>query len=71
MEELELSKADYENTLSVSSNEDYELHLQRQPDSCFVNNYFEYGILGWEANIDIQPVVNHSKGVSYIRAYFF
>ena len=63
MEELELSKADYGNVLSVSSNDDYELHLQRQPHSCFVNNYFEYGTLGWEANIDIQPVVNHYKAV--------
>ena len=25
----------------VSSDDDYELHVQRPPDSCFVNNYFE------------------------------
>ena len=66
MQELEVSKVDYENALSVSSDDDYELHLQRLPDWCFVNNYFESSILAWEANIDIQPVINHYKAVSYV-----
>ena len=57
MQELEVSKVDYENALSVSSDDDYELHLQRLPDRCFVNNYFESSILAWEANIGIQPVI--------------
>ena len=28
-----------------------------------------YGLLAWEDNIDIQPVFNHYKAVSYMCAY--
>ena len=68
LQELE-TEVEYQNALSVSSDDDYELHLQRPPDSCFVNNYFESDILAWEANIDIEPVINHYKAVSYMCAY--
>ena len=34
-----------------------ELHLKRQPNSCFVNNYFDTGLKGWKTNMDIQPVL--------------
>ena len=71
MQELEVSKVDYENALSVSSDNDYELHLQRVPDWCFVNNYFESSILAWEANTDIQSVINHYKTVSYVCLSFY
>ena len=71
LQELEISKVDYQNAESVSSDNDYELHLQMPPDSSFLNNYFECGILAWEANIDIQSVFNHCKAVSYICAYLF
>ena len=52
-QKLEISKSYYENLLSDSSDDDYVLPLQRPPESCFVNNYFECGILVWEANINI------------------
>ena len=35
---------------------DFQLHLNKSPNSCFVNNYFSEEILAWEANLDIQPV---------------
>ena len=35
-------------------------------DSCFVTNYFNIGLLGWEANVDIQPVFNYYKAITYI-----
>ena len=38
-------------------------------NSCFVNNYFRTGLLAWEANLDIQPVFNHYKAVTYMCAY--
>ena len=40
LQELE-TEVEYQNALSISSDDDYELHLQRPPDSYFVNNYFE------------------------------
>ena len=38
--------------------------------SCFVNNYFDEGLLAWKANIDLQPVFTHYKAVTYMCAYF-
>ena len=40
------------------------------PNSCFVNNYFEEGLTAWQANIDLQPVFNYYKAVTYMCAYF-
>ena len=48
---------------------DFQVHLKRFPNSCFVNNYFRTGLLAWEANLDIQPVFNHYKAVMYMCAY--
>ena len=69
LQELEISKVDYEKGLPVSCDDDYEFHLEKPPDSCFVKNDFESSTLAWEANIDIQPVINHYKAVSYMCAY--
>ena len=63
LQELEISKVDYENGLPASSDDDYESHLEKPPDSYFVKNHFESSTLAWEANIDIQPVINHYKAV--------
>ena len=40
---LDISKEDYYYALSISVDDDYELHLIRPPNSCFVNNYFDAG----------------------------
>lgn len=61
---------DYEYSLSISTDKDFHLHLRRDPKSCFVNNYFSEGLMSWEANIDIQPVYNYYKAVTYMCAYF-
>ena len=42
---FEISKEDYEVTLSISEDCDYQLYLKRPPNSCFVNNYFTDGLL--------------------------
>ena len=39
--------------LSISPDEDFQIHLRRPPNSCFVNNYFAIGLESWEANMDI------------------
>ena len=58
LDELETSKEDYCRALSILKDEDLELHLKRQPNSCFINNYFDIDLKTWQANIDIQPVFN-------------
>ena len=43
LDELKISKDDDYRVLSISKDEDLELHLKRQPNSCFVTNYFDVG----------------------------
>ena len=46
------------------------MHLKRPADSCFINNYFVAGIKGFAANVDLQPVFNHYKCITYVCSYF-
>ena len=71
LDELENSKDDYCRALSISKDEDLELHLKRQPNSCFFNNYFDVGLKSWQADMDIQPVFNEYKAVTYMWQYLF
>ena len=68
--ELSISSEEYYQALSISEDNDYELHLIRPPNSCFVNNYFSDGLKAWQANMDIQPVFNEYKAVTYMCSYF-
>ena len=61
---------EYYNALSISPILDYDLHLKRALDSCFINNYFVAGIKGFPANVDLQPVFNHYKCIMYVCSYF-
>ena len=70
LDELEISKDDYYRALSISKDEDLELHLKKEPDSCFVNNYFDIFLKTWQANMDIEPVFNEYKAVTYMCQYF-
>ena len=46
------------------------MQLKSQPNSCFVNNYFDFGLKAWQANMDIQAVFNEYKAVTYMSRYF-
>ena len=61
---------DYHRALSISRDKDLELHLKIEPNSCFVNNYFDVGLKAWQVNIDIKPVFNEYKAVTYIYQFF-
>ena len=65
-----MNEEEYYNALSISTDNNFQIHLRRPANSCFINNYFEEGLLAWEANLDIQPVINHYKAVTYMCAYF-
>ena len=54
----------------ISTDIEFQVHFKRQTNYCFVNNYFAEGLFSWQANIDIQPVINHYKAVAYMCAYF-
>ena len=56
--------------MSISKDEHLELHLKRQPSSCFVDSYHDGGLKDWHANMDIQVVFNEYKAVTYMHKYF-
>ena len=45
----------YYNVLYISSDSDFQIHIKRALNACFVNNFFTEGLQAWKANIDIQP----------------
>lgn len=65
-----ITEEQYYWALSISPNTDYELHLKRPIDSCFINNYFIAGTKGFRANVDLQPIFNHYKCITYVCSYF-
>ena len=69
LQELQNPEDQYYEALSISSDSAFQIHFKRDPKSCFINNYFEDGIMAWEANLDIQPVLDYYKAVSYMCAY--
>ena len=68
--ELNITEEEYYNALSISSDSDFQIHIKREPNACFISNFFIEKLQAWKANIDIQPVVNHYKAVTYMYAYF-
>ena len=56
--------------MSISSDSDFQIHLKRKPNASFINNVFVGGLQAWKVNIDMQPVVNHYKAVTYMCSYF-
>ena len=54
-----VTEDEYYWALSISTDSNFDLHLKRPIDSCFINNYFVAGIKGFAANVDLQPVLNH------------
>ena len=57
--ELGLTEDQYYNALSISNDSDFQIHIKRAPNACFVNSILTEGLQAWKANIDIQPVFNH------------
>ena len=62
MKFLGISNQDYEEALSISDDNDFQIHYKRLPNSCFVNKNF----LSWTFG----KVFNHYKAVAHIYAYF-
>ena len=65
-----ISEDEYYWALSISPDSHFDLHLKRPVDSCFINNYFVAGVKGFAANVDLQPVFNHYKCITYVCSYF-
>ena len=66
---LDIQKDEYYKMLSISCTDEYEIHLKRPPNSCFINNYNPTILLAWQANMDIQPVFNYHRCVTHLCSY--
>ena len=69
LQELQISEDQNYKALSISSDSTFQIHFKRDPESCFIDNYLEDGLIAWEANLDIQLVLDYYKAVSYMCAY--
>ena len=47
--------------LSVISENSYQIHLKRNTDSYFVNNYNPAMLKAWKENLDLHPVHKQYK----------
>ena len=70
LSKLCLTKDEYYKCFFIPSDSDFQIHLERNPNACFVINYFIKGLQSRRANIAIQLVFNHHKTVTYMCAYF-
>ena len=66
---LEITKSKYYSCLSTAAGMEHGIHLKRPPNSCFINNFNAIVLLAWQANMDIQPVFNHHRCVTYLCSY--
>ena len=63
-----VNSADYQKALSTSKNDSVVI-LKRTPRECNINNYNVPVIRAWQANIDLQYVLNAYACVMYVASY--
>ena len=68
LEKAEVSESEYTQALEVSSKGNVVV-LRREPNECSVNNYNPSVMLAWQANMDIQFVLNAYACVMYVASY--
>lgn len=66
---LNISKNEYEWALSISDEDNLQIHTEQPPNSCFVSSHFSEGLQAWNVNIDIQSVFDSYKAMAYMCAY--
>ena len=68
LDKAEVTEKDYIDALEVSTNGNVVV-LKREPDECFINNYNPSVMLAWQANMDIQFVLNAYACIMYVASY--
>ncbi|KAM9771028.1 uncharacterized protein ACBT44_004625 isoform 2-T2 [Syngnathus typhle] len=64
----ELTDAEYVECLYTTASKS-SVVLKRDPKDCWVNNYNRHLLLAWDANLDIQYILNAFSCISYICSY--
>ena len=68
LEKAKVTKQEYIDALSVSTHGNVVV-LKREPSECCINNYNPSVMLAWQANMDIQFVLNAYACVMYVASY--
>ena len=68
LDKAEVSETEYTQALEVSSKGNVVV-LRREPNECSINNYNPSVMLTWQANMDIQFVLNAYACVMYVASY--
>ena len=68
LDKAEVAENEYIDALEVSTNGNIVV-LKREPNECFINNYNPSVMLAWQANMDIQFVLNAHACVMYVASY--
>ena len=63
-----VTQVQYSETLEVSNKGSVVL-LKREPSECMVNNYNGPVMLAWQANMDLQYVLNSYACIMYVASY--
>ena len=63
-----VSHSEYEAALGVATSGSVVVH-RRKPSECNINNYNPHVLLAWQANMDIQYVLNAYACVMYVASY--
>ena len=68
LDKAEVTETEYIHALEVSSKGNVVV-LRRKPNECSINNYNPSVMLAWQANMDIQFVLNAYACVMYVASY--
>ena len=68
LDKAEVTEKDYIDALEVSTNGNVVV-LKRDPGECFINNYNPSVMLVWQANMDIQFMLNAYACIMYVASY--
>lgn len=68
LDKAEITEQGYLDALEVSINGNVVV-LKREPGECCINNYNPSVMLAWQANMDIQFVLNAYAFVMYVASY--
>ena len=68
LEKAAITEQEYLGALEVSTNGNVVV-LKREPSECFINNYNPSVMLAWQANMDIQFVLNAYACIMYVASY--
>ena len=67
---LQITRNEYYTCLAISGGDEYEIHLKRPPNSCFINSYNPVVLLAWQAK-NGHPASFQPPQVCYLLMFLY